>query len=255
MRRALLATLFLLLALGCAAKKDLDKTATALREAATAGDYEGFTKLFVSPEEIAQKFPPAKLEMVSKTLKAMGAYKDQSMKSISVKSGQPDQGKYEIQFEKGTAMLDLEVVDGKLVSFRFYGDDFENALKANAGPPLQTGQFRFVKAQGEPIPGKKVPVGPVRFALGVAGIKAANDKLSFQWSVKLMKGEEVVDQHQQTINEPAGGKQYVTGTLSHTFEVKEPGSYLLRFDIQDNGGQRGARHDEPFEVVAAAAQK
>jgi hypothetical protein len=173
------------------------------------------------------------------------------MKSISVKSGQPDEGKYEIEFEKGTVELDLSVVDGKLVSFRFYGDDFEKALQANAGPPLQTGQFRFVEGPGgKPIPGKKLKAGPVHFVLGVAGIKAVDDKLSFKWSVKLLKDEQQLDSHEQTVNQPAGGKPYVTGTLSHAFEAKEPGAYLLRFDVQDNGGQRGVRHEEPFEVIA-----
>ena len=73
--------------------------------------------------------------------------------------------------------LELEVIEGKIASFRFHGDDFQKAARTLA-PPLSTGPFLlFDDPKGTPLPEKKLGPGKVYFTLQLANIVAKDGQI------------------------------------------------------------------------------
>ena len=99
------------------------------------------------------------------------------MHGVSVKSGAPDQGNYGLEYENGEVTLQIEVMDGKLVSFLFTGEDIEAAFKkvqAERYKNFEVLNFTFLDATTKnPNPSGNVyaPETKVAFRLQVAGLK------------------------------------------------------------------------------------
>lgn len=239
----------------CASKKQLDREADELREAVEKNDFAAFGALFVggkAPEGISA----ADVERLSTALASLGAFKDRSMKSISVKSDAPDKGAYELQYEKGVVKLEISVVDSKLVSFNFHGDDLKKALIESASKNFKLTFFAFVDGpKGKPIEGNILPPGPVHFVAVVQGLTRKDSSVHVRMKATLAQGEETLASKEllnQTL--PVKPDSPPDTTLSGHFPMNKPGAYRLRLDILDAHGQRDVTHEVAFEVRAPKAE-
>ena len=160
---------------GCGKKKTLDKTVDGLVEALQKGDFDAFKGL-CSPG-LAEKVAEADFERMSKAFVRLGKFEDRTMKGIEVKSGAPDEGRYDLDFERGEVHLEIKVDDDVIYAFDFTGDAIETALKEAAQEKyaeFAVFDFQFVdKKSGRTNPRGNVFAkgGPVAFHFAVSGVQ------------------------------------------------------------------------------------
>lgn len=130
-RRTLLSLVVVLLSLfaftGCKSKATLDADVDHLLVAIAASDYDHF-KADAHPA-LVNEVSKEEFEGMARALKRLGPLKSKSMKGISVKSGAPTEGHYEMEFENGSCSLEIKSLDGKLVAFHFSGPDIARLSK------------------------------------------------------------------------------------------------------------------------------
>lgn len=108
-------------ALGCKSKASLDADVDHLLVAISTSDYDHF-KADAHPA-LAKEVSKEEFEGMAKVLKKLGPLKSKSMQGITVKAGAPSEGKYKMEFQNGSADLEIKSLDGKLVGFHFTGPD------------------------------------------------------------------------------------------------------------------------------------
>jgi hypothetical protein len=119
---AFVSTLFVLFSsVGCKSKKTLDADVDHLLVAVASSDYDHF-KADAHPA-LAKEVTKQEFDEIARVLKKLGPLKSKTMTSIQVKSGEPTQGKYTLEFTNGSCALDIKSLDGKLVGFHFTGPD------------------------------------------------------------------------------------------------------------------------------------
>src|SRR5690606_34988376 len=125
-RRSLILALFSMLvmqlvfsSLGCKSKKTLDADVDHLLVAIASSDYDHF-KADAHPS-LVDEVSKDEFESMAKVLTRLGPLKSKSMTSIQIKSGQPTEGQYDMEFTNGSCKLQIKSLDGKLVGFHFTG--------------------------------------------------------------------------------------------------------------------------------------
>jgi hypothetical protein len=116
------------LSLGCKSKKTLDADVDHLLVAIASSDYDHF-KADAHPA-LAKEVTKQEFDDIAKVVKKLGPLKSKTMTSISVQSGAPTEGHYDMEFTNGSCQLDIKSLDGKLVGFHFTGPDITRLLKS-----------------------------------------------------------------------------------------------------------------------------
>lgn len=227
--------LALALALGCQSKKNLDGAADALRTTIEKGDYDAFKKV-VHPE-LHDQIPRETFDQTSRALGALGAFKERSMKSISVEAGKPSEGRYVLSYDEGDVDLELAVQEDLIVKFDLSGDTIAKALKqAAASGELTIRGFEFTEGKKGPKRVSTVfePGEPMHFTVEFDGLELKNDEIHFRIGGQVVLPDGEVALQEELFNEkvePEGG--IPAATVTSQLSLQKPGNYVLRVVVRD----------------------
>ncbi|MBW2731367.1 MAG: hypothetical protein JRH20_03180 [Deltaproteobacteria bacterium] len=238
----------------CGSKKQLDQSVTQLRVAAESGNYEAF-KAITHPL-LWEKFPASQLTRVSKALRKLGVFKERTMRHIKVEMGNKRKGDYTLRYEKGSVALEISVVQSKIVSFNFTGDDLAKSLQAVSHAEkiaryanFEVGHFTFLDRPGGKDRRNNIFQfdQPIAFRLRVHGLKLVNDTIFFVTDLKVTKDGKTVFSRPNFAgsDKPIPTKGLPVGTLTGTIRLpKEAGTYIAHFKVTDRHAKRSLNHQQ-----------
>lgn len=237
---------------GCG-KGKLDKNVDRLVEALRKNDYESFKNQ--SSEGVIQQFGQQKFNMLSHTIKSLGAFKDRTMKGINVKSGGFKEGNYKLEFEKGEVQLRITLKKDKLIGFEFSGNLVEKGMKqarAKMFSEFKVLGIRFVDTFGKPKSNVIKQGEKLIFQIGVGGLTPGADQtlvIRADLQVANSKNESVLEKP-NFINAklPIKKNDPPVATLNGTLTVPKPDSYLMGLRITDLISGKSVIHKEAFKV-------
>jgi len=227
----------LVMALPACGKKSLDKSVDKLVKAALANDYAAFKEM--SHAELTEKFPADKFKMLSESLKLLGAYRDRSMRGINARTGNVREGHYKLTFEKGNVTLKLTLQRGKLVAFRFTGEDLEKAMKkmrVKAVSEFKVGSFKYLDSDGKSKNNAFKPGEKMRFKLTINGMKPVGGNLKIQAAIRVVDsaGKEILANPKYLDQAlPIKPDDLPVGTVTGSVTLPTPGLYKLQLRVTD----------------------
>jgi hypothetical protein len=227
----------LLLALPACGKKSLDKSVDKLVKASLANDYATFKEM--SHPELVEKFSAEKFKMLSQSLNLLGKFKDRSMRGIKARSGKIREGRYKLTFEKGVVRLKLTLRRGKLIAFRFTGEDLEKVMqkvRAKAFSVFKVGSFKFLDGDGKTKNNVFKAGQKIRFKITVNGMKRSGGTLKVQAAIRVMNAAgKVTIANSKFVDQsvPLKPNDLPVGTVSGSVTIPEAGHHKLQFRITD----------------------
>ncbi len=242
----------LLLTLPACGKKSLDKNVDRLVKAAQANDYDAFRKM--SHPSLVSEFSPEKFKILSESLKLLGEYKDRSMRGIKARTGKVREGRYKLTFAKGKVRLRLTLKRGKLIGFRFEGDDLEKAMKkarAKAFSEFKVGTFKFLDTDGKRKNNVFKVEQKARFKLSLNGMKRQGGTLKIQAGIRVVdSGGKVVVQNPKFLDSavPIKADDIPVGNVSGAVTIQSPGHYTLYIRLSDGHSGKSLIHKEAILV-------
>jgi hypothetical protein len=244
--------LVVVLCVGCSSKKEIDASADALLLAAVKNDYAAFQAM--SHPLLVPKIPRELFAQLSQALVAMGAYKQRSMTGINVQAGGERRGNYVLSFERGSVDLEVAVTEGKLTAFRFFGSDFEAALRGARRAEYavwKIGGFQFLDQAKEPLASARYKSGEkILFKMEVHGMTPRGSalELTVKLRVKDAAGTTVYDNPEflkRSLPLKAGDPP--VATVNGELSIPRPGSYTLELGAVD--GPSGRQLDHTTKVT------
>lgn len=242
----------LLLALPACGKKSLDKSVDKLVNAAIANDYKTFKEM--SHPELVEKFSAKQWKGLSDSLKLLGKFKDRSMRGIKSRSGRIREGRYKLTFEKGEVRLKLTLKRGKLIAFRFTGEDLEKAMqkvRINAVSVFKVQSSKFLDEAGKDKNNVFKSGKKMRFKVIVQGLRRANGTHKLQVGYRLMSpAGKVLMKNPNYRNKawPVKPDAMPTAKFEVALVIKTVGSYKLEVRITDGHTGKSLIYSSVFLV-------
>ena len=210
----------------------------------------------ISAPTFLEDMTPERMEHLSKTLKALGDFRDRTMRSLNIQAGVSKSASYELTFERGSINLEITLSGGKIASVTFSGDAFDWALKQAAAQPADFAvkRFEFLSPDGEPNPKGNAFAGgrPITFRIDLQGLTPGQGELHARVHLKVLDhtGNLLVEQRDfidSTSKADPGGSTAVS--LKGTFSGLAAGTYNLRFTIEDINGNRSLEYSQSVVVL------
>jgi hypothetical protein len=240
-------------------KKTLDKNVDRLVGAVQKNDYEAFKGMCKSG--LAEQFPPVKFERLHKAIDALGSYNERTMQGIHVKSGGYKEGRYELEFDKGTIKLVLKLQDGKLIGFKFSGDPLEAAAKKIASKEnkkpgeLKVLGMRFLDGEGKPKKESSYPAGTkMPFKVGVQGLTKASGTMQVRADLQVVDSKGKVVLHKAGFVDTSISVKPDSppvATLSGKLTIGKPGKYEVKLRVIDVPSKRALTYEKPLLVTGS----
>lgn len=242
----------LVLALPACGKRNLDKSVDKLVNAALANDYKTFKEM--SHPELVEKFSATKFKELSDSLKLLGKFKDRSMRGIKSRSGRIREGRYKLTFEKGVVQLKITLKKGKLMAFRFTGEDLEKALRKvriNAISVFKVHSSKFLDEAGKDKNNVFKSGQKMRFKVIVHGLKRATGTHKLQVGYRLMNpAGKVLMKNPNYRNKawPVKPDALPAAQFEVALVIKTVGSYKLEVRITDGHTGKSLTYSSAFII-------
>lgn len=243
-----------LLGCGCESKRQIDAAVDALVDALRRNDVEAMKR--ISTPSFLEDMTPERMEHLSKALKALGDFRERTMRSLNIQAGVSKSATYELSFDGGSINLDITLSGGKIGSVTFSGDAFDWALKQAAAQPADFAvkRFEFLSPDGKPNPQGNAFTGaqPITFRIDLQGLTPGQGEMHARVHLKVLDhaGKLLVEQRDfidSTSKAETGGSAAVS--LKGTFSGLAAGTYNLRFTIEDVGGNRSIEYSQSVVVM------